>query len=52
MELLLAFLIAFGVVQADTRVAASLTEDQAKQLIVDNKLQKDFVVFGQETDDF
>lgn len=52
MELLLAFLIAFGVIQPNTRVAASLTESQAQQLVVDNGLKKDFVVFGQETDDF
>lgn len=52
MELLLAFLIAFGIVQPNTRVAASLTESQAQQLVVDNNLQKDFIIYGAEGDDF
>jgi hypothetical protein len=52
MELLLAFLIAFGIVQPDTRYANSLTESQAEQLIVDNNLQKDFIIYGAEGDDF
>jgi len=52
MELLLAFLIAFGIVQSDSRLASSLTEKEANQLIIDNNLEKDFIIYGAEGDDF
>ncbi len=52
MELLIAFLIAFGVVSADSRVAASLTQTQAQELIKKNNLEKEYIIFGQEADDF
>ena len=38
MSLLVAFLIAFGIVAPNTRYAASLTDTQAKELIKKNNL--------------
>lgn len=52
MELLLAFLIAFGVVSSDSRLASSLTQSGAEKLVKENNLEKDFIIFGQEGDDF
>lgn len=52
MELLIAFLIAFGVVQDGSRYAASLTESQAEALIQQNNLEADFIIWGAEGDDF
>ncbi|MCF8256153.1 MAG: hypothetical protein K9J06_01270 [Flavobacteriales bacterium] len=52
MELLLAFLIAFGVVSSGDRATASLTQSQAEDLVKQNNLEKDFIIFGQEADDF
>jgi hypothetical protein len=48
MELLIAFLIAFGVVSSKD----NLTESQAKDLLTKSKLEKEYIIFGQETDDF
>jgi hypothetical protein len=50
MELLIAFLIAFGLYSSDSKTA--LTEKEAVNLIESNNLQKDFIIFGQEHDDF
>lgn len=50
MELLLAFLIAFGVVTADS--ADKLNEKEAQQLLEKSDLQKDYIIWGAEADDF
>lgn len=50
MELLIAFLIAFGFYSDDSRTA--LTEKEALQIIEKNNLEKDFIIFGEEHDDF
>ena len=50
MELLIAFLIAFGLYSADSKTAIS--EKDAIKLIETNNLEKDFIIFGQEGDDF
>jgi hypothetical protein len=52
MELLLAFLIAVGIIEPNTRLAETLDKEQAYELIYKNDLEKKFVVFGQESDDF
>lgn len=52
MQLLIAFLIAFGVISANDRTTSSLTESQAQELIKKNNLEKQYIIFGQETDDF
>ena len=52
MELLIAFLIAFGVVSGDSRATASLTQTQAQELIKKNNLEKQYIIIGQEADDF
>ena len=52
MSLLIAFLIAFGIVAPNSRMAASLTETQAKELIKKNNLEEEYIIFGQEGDDF
>lgn len=50
MELLIAFLIAFNVVSADK--STELTRSQAEQLLVKNNLEKDFIIWDAEGDDF
>lgn len=50
MELLIAFLIAFGVVSADS--AEKLNEREAQQLLEKSDLQKDYIIWGAEADDF
>jgi hypothetical protein len=52
MSLLVAFLIAFGIVAPNTRYAASLTDAQAKELIKKNNLEDEYIIYGQEGDDF
>jgi hypothetical protein len=52
MQLLLAFLIAFGVVTAGSRQASTLTEKQAQELVKKNNLTQQFVIYGAEGDDF
>jgi hypothetical protein len=50
MELLIAFLIAFGVVSADS--AEKLTDREAQQLLQKKELEKDYIIWGAEADDF
>ena len=50
MELLVAFLIAFGVVNADQ--GSKLTQNQANDLIQKNDLQDDYIIWEVEADDF
>ena len=51
MELLIAFLLAFGVVTTDQ--ANSLkSSDEAQQLITKNNLDKDYIIWEAEGDDF
>ncbi len=50
MELLVAFLIAFGVVNSGD--AQKLTKDQASQLIQKNDLKQDYIIWEAEGDDF
>jgi hypothetical protein len=45
-------LIAFGIVAPNTRYAASLTDAQAKELIKKNNLEDEYIIYGQEGDDF
>lgn len=52
MELLIAFLIAFGFYSEGDKALNTLTEQGAKEIIVKNDLEKDFYVWGQEADDF
>jgi len=52
MSLLVAFLIAFGIVAPNSRVATSLTDAQAKELIKKNNLEEQYIIYGQEGDDF
>jgi hypothetical protein len=52
MQLLLAFLIAFGVVGANSKQASSLTEKQAIELIKKNNLTQEAIIYGAEGDDF
>ncbi len=52
MQLLLAFLIAFGVVTAGSKQASSLTEKQAQDLVAKNNLTQQFIIYGAEGDDF
>jgi hypothetical protein len=52
MELLIAFLIAFGLITENSRAAKTMTESDAKELIAKNNLEKDYIIFGQEHDDF
>lgn len=50
MELLVAFLIAFGVVNSGE--AAKLSKDQASAIIKKNNLNKDYIIWEVEGDDF
>lgn len=51
MELLLAFLIAFGVVSTKDDVS-KLSKEEASMLIQKNDLEKDYIIWGAEADDF
>ncbi len=50
MELLIAFLIAFGVVNADE--AKKIDRSEAEQLVAKKDLDKDFIIWEAEADDF
>jgi hypothetical protein len=50
MELLIAFLIAFGVVSSSD--AKKLTDSQAQTLLKKNNLDKDYLIWEAEGDDF
>lgn len=50
MELLIAFLIAFGVITSNSRI--EISQADAEQLVAKNNLEKEYIIFGQETDDF
>jgi len=50
MELLLAFLIAFGVVSSSD--AKKLTQSDAQNILKKNDLQKDYLIWEAEGDDF
>jgi len=50
MELLVAFLIAFGVVNSGD--ATKLTSTQASELIKKNDVQKNYIIWEVEGDDF
>jgi hypothetical protein len=50
MELLVAFLIAFGVVNSGD--ATKLTKEQANQLVEKNNLKNDYIIWEVEGDDF
>ncbi|MCF8276358.1 MAG: hypothetical protein K9J17_06440 [Flavobacteriales bacterium] len=50
MELLVAFLIAFGVV--NSKDAQKITKDEASVLVKKNGLEKDYIIWGAEGDDF
>jgi hypothetical protein len=50
MELLIAFLIAFGVVNSSD--AQKLTQSDAERLVSKSELQKDYIIWEAEADDF
>lgn len=50
MELLIAFLIAFGVIS--DRESEKVTEDHANKLVQKYELEKDYIIWGLEADDF
>lgn len=50
MELIIAFLIAFGAVNATD--AGKLSQADAEKLIVKSDLQKEYVIWDAEADDF
>lgn len=50
MELLIAFLIAFGVVNSST--ATKLTQNEANALVKQGGLEKDYIIWAAEADDF
>lgn len=52
MSLLVAFLIAFGIVAPNSRTASSLTDAQAMELVKKNNLQQQYIIYGAEGDDF
>tara|TARA_R110002072_G_scaffold186376_3_gene343256 strand:+ start:203 stop:358 length:156 start_codon:yes stop_codon:yes gene_type:complete len=51
MELLVAFLISFGVVDAKADLS-KLSKDDAQLLIEKSDLKKDYIIWGLEGDDF
>ncbi len=51
MELLIAFLMAFGVVSAEN-IDNVKSSDEAKQLIAKSDLEKDYLIWEAEADDF
>lgn len=50
MELLIAFLIAFGVVTSEE--AKTLSKDGAAELVTKKELDKDYIIWEAEADDF
>lgn len=50
MELLLAFFIAFGVV--NEKDAGKLSEKEAQQMLAKQDLEKDYIIWEAEADDF
>lgn len=52
MELLVAFLISFGVVDAKTTDVNSITQEEAKVLIERSNLEKEAIIWDAEGDDF
>lgn len=50
MELLLAFLISFGVVS--TKSASELTKSEAETLLKSSDLENDYIIWEAEGDDF
>lgn len=50
MELLVAFLIAFGVVNVSD--ADKISKTDAQQLVKSNDLEKDYIIWEVEADDF
>lgn len=50
MELLIAFLIAFGVVNSSD--AEKLSKSDAEQLVSKSDLEKDYIIWDAEADDF
>ena len=50
MELLIAFLIAFGVVSTDA--TTKLTEKGANALVKQGGLEKEYIIWAAEADDF
>ena len=51
MELLIAFLLAFGVVSADETNSLK-SVDEAQELVTKNNLDKDYIFWEAEADDF
>ena len=49
MELIIAFLLAFGIATTDS---APKSMDEANKLIKKNELEKDLIIWELETDDF
>ena len=52
MELLIAFLLTFGYVTGDDAAALKDGKIDAKKFMVDKGLEKDFIIWGAEADDF
>jgi len=52
MELLIAFLIAFGVVNEGSKELKVMTERDAYELVQKKELEKEFIIYGAEADDF
>ena len=52
MELLLAFLMSFGYITADEAKSMDKLDVDAKQILSDKGLEKDFIIWGAEADDF
>lgn len=50
MELIIAFLIAFGVVTAEE--GKKMSKNDAEQLVSKQELDKDFIIWEAEADDF
>ena len=50
MELLIAFLISFGVVNA--KEASTLDKETAEKLVAKKDLNKDYIIWEAEADDF
>ncbi len=51
MELLVAFLIAFGVVNTKAD-ASKLSKEDAQMLVEKSDLKQDYIIWGAEADDF
>jgi hypothetical protein len=52
MELLIAFLLTFGYVTGDDAAALKDGRIDAKQFVVDKDIEKDFIIWEAEADDF